>query len=994
MSAKLAHARVDRLDRVLWLQRISPEKERDTFWQTLSDREKWLQFYPGALGPAASVEQQARTARMDEMRLLQEVLALNPRNPEARRRLIDRQVEMVGWIAGKLDAEKHASFAGFQRYLSARGYREDDLATTWEGCVETMSVLVGNYWSTVINAGIPGYSRAEVEAEIASADQENVAKNQISLLAITRLCRNGLLLQEVRDLKPKELAQRMVLHTVARTPLDPAKASRVCQDIHETFAELTDLRELASGNGEEFEKFFGSDYYGAVDPERTWGEAIVDFFSPPMLLTVLGSRAIVRVEGNWAWFSTPSAAELATLEKAGKVQRGGDLFVTTLRLDKMGAWLSERRAVQALGREIVADQRVLSEMHWAERYLVRYPSRFAATLLVYGGAASLAEDSGVPGLKLMVDLIATLGLEGAAHNLLARAGVPAERMLMRVGQLESEMAVGRATFVEAKQTFKELEQFTEQLATSGKTLTGAERARVGTFVDKLAAARPPTVAPGFNPQDDVAGALAATGKALKKGDAAEASRALKSASETLEKMGKELDEWAQKVQQARTALQQLPQQARAEARRGFQSLKGAPNAHRFEPEGGYPKGSHGDWLNEGDNALRRGDFENAHNFYRLARNDAPRNIGDTTALHTFHDLVDYRLALADHARDLRQAFKKLRAAKRPLPVGVEIDTAAIQRQFQAGDLVVGKRLEGGNPVYLINDRNGKPQYVFKALTNVKEADLGSESFGSAVSIALKDELGINAAACQRMQTPSSLQNVLPRPLPDERYLAEGLLTRYIEGQPVWNLTEPVLVAIKDDYAKLRALRLWLGDTDGHLGNLRLGKDGRISPIDFGLSHLNSDIKHHRQITPEAALGREPTNQKDFLAACLKMPEYVRTQFGHDPTAPKYFWIERLDDMLSYDDMQGTVAAIKKLSSENDGQRLKDLLQKTLPAGEVDEAFQVLRERANVLDTVLKERFPQYKPPRSGAFLLDRWPHALAQLEKQTEPDIEYLAFAE
>jgi hypothetical protein len=67
---------------------------------------------------------------------------------------------------------------------------------------------------------------------------------------------------------------------------------------------------------------------------------------------------------------------------------------------------------------------------------------------------------------------------------------------------------------------------------------------------------------------------------------------------------------------------------------------------------------------------------------------------------------------------------------------------------------------------------------------------------------------------------------------------------------------------------------------------------------------------------------------------------------------------------------------------------------------VDEAFQVLRQRADLLENVLTEggHFPYYnpKPPpkRSGALRPDRWQLGQPRFERVAAPAKEYLAFAE
>jgi hypothetical protein len=183
--------------------------------------------------------------------------------------------------------------------------------------------------------------------------------------------------------------------------------------------------------------------------------------------------------------------------------------------------------------------------------------------------------------------------------------------------------------------------------------------------------------------------------------------------------------------------------------------------------------------------------------------------------------------------------------------------------------------------------------------------------------------------------------------------AEGFLVRAAEGVELLKFTEATLLALKEDYAKLRVFRLWLGDSDGHLGNFLLTAEGQLLPIDFDWASLKKDGFLGQFRRPNA-------NQKEFLKDVLDVPTFIREKAANNPSAPLYTWLGRIDGMLSYDEMGRTVAAIKELCGKDGGGKLKDILRQALPEGKVQEAFEALTERAGLLEEVLKERFPVFK----------------------------------
>jgi len=184
---------------------------------------------------------------------------------------------------------------------------------------------------------------------------------------------------------------------------------------------------------------------------------------------------------------------------------------------------------------------------------------------------------------------------------------------------------------------------------------------------------------------------------------------------------------------------------------------------------------------------------------------------------------------------------------------------------------------------------------------------------------------------------------------------DGILVRYIEGtKSMGALTEPEIYAMKEDLAMMRVFRLWLADTDPHMGNFLVAANGEIFPIDFGFANLTRRLSF-RQLPKDTF-----NSQKEMLENALAFRNLVDKHYPKDPSAVLYRWIDRIDGMLNYDDMEKTVEGIKSLCTQNNGKGLRDILERNLPPEEVQEMLDVLVERAHLLEGVLKTRFTQFK----------------------------------
>ena len=172
--------------------------------------------------------------------------------------------------------------------------------------------------------------------------------------------------------------------------------------------------------------------------------------------------------------------------------------------------------------------------------------------------------------------------------------------------------------------------------------------------------------------------------------------------------------------------------------------------------------------------------------------------------------------------------------------------------------------------------------------------------------------------------------------------------------------KPKLQTLRDQAAQLNKQ---LDEAKKPCWGYRFLADGHLAPIDFGYAQLR-DVLTLRQMG-----GTDPQNQEELLMHALNFSDWVELMAKNTTSVTAkqraaYKWVDRVDAMLNYDDMEGTVTAIKDLCTRNGGDDLKALLRQALPPGAapetIDEAFKVLTERAKVLDKVLQTRFQKFK----------------------------------
>jgi hypothetical protein len=105
--------------------------------------------------------------------------------------------------------------------------------------------------------------------------------------------------------------------------------------------------------------------------------------------------------------------------------------------------------------------------------------------------------------------------------------------------------------------------------------------------------------------------------------------------------------------------------------------------------------------------------------------------------------------------------------------------------------------------------------------------------------------------------------------------------------------------------------------------------------------------------------------KDIERLTQNMSDEMKKKYPRVSEGQKalYGWVDRVDGMLSYDDMSDMVKSIQKVCKNKS--ELRAMLEKAFapdaaPPGLIDEAVETLVARGEVLQEVLEQRFKKYK----------------------------------
>ncbi len=423
------------------------------------------------------------------------------------------------------------------------------------------------------------------------------------------------------------------------------------------------------------------------------------------------------------------------------------------------------------------------------------------------------------------------------------------------------------------------------------------------------------------------------------------------------------------------------------------------------PAGGYKLDTElGIALKQADDLMRAQEFGQANMFYKKAMAKA-ESAGDEAMAALFHERTAISEFAAGEAAKLRKQMSSAGAAANAAhpataPIPMDTELKEILAKIKSGEFILDYQGKSMNPVYFVKAKDtGKTLYVFKHLKAHPGAqpvimdkvacEVLAECAGPALLNRLKPmapgscrvaDLGVEVTFL-RTKLDAEMNKLLDAAGNEIKEsvteFGTGVLTRFMENEgELWTFKEPALLALKKNYAFQRVFRTWIGDTDGHLRNVvKLGR-GQVGAMDFGYGQLGERLVMHQN-------GHQLFNDPlEFMAQALYYPQMVWAMAFDNPDAVRrgsgklYGWINRMDDWLSYADLEEAVTSIKGLCERGRKNELMELLTQTgLTEQEAAAAVKTLSERGmahprtgeSALESVLRRRFdpasPEYDPTR-------------------------------
>ena len=358
----------------------------------------------------------------------------------------------------------------------------------------------------------------------------------------------------------------------------------------------------------------------------------------------------------------------------------------------------------------------------------------------------------------------------------------------------------------------------------------------------------------------------------------------------------------------------------------------------------YEQGLAGEQLRLADKAGIQGDdFDGALAHLDEARKFAQDLDEPNGALERF---IEKRKALIAHARDARAVILQRRGESHSFPALKEISTnerSQILQKLKNGDF---KGTKTSNKVHI-------EVTVGNSIYRIKPDQSATKVEAEVVGGAMADLVGFDTPASTILDAKGEIVLVQGSPFK----LDQIAVTRKIDQLvPLEQLEEPVLLALRSDYANQKVLRAWLADSDGHLGNIGLGPNGKLWVIDTDLANF-SNIHSLKQLNGHFQ------NEEELIEAALTMAHgNVPPPQGVDPkdverfmelikSKPLYQWMHRADQMISPRDLAPTLERIQKVMSSK-GAFIEKLQRRGVDLARAHEIFELLDKRKNVLEEVL------------------------------------------
>lgn len=946
----------------------------------------------------------AQTQRLDAIALLRKILRTSKNDNEAKSLLIEQEVYWLKRIAQKLEGQSAMATSAFSLYLANRGFDPVDRQGWWPWLKDYAGAIWG-LGPISSFAGIAGIDLPGANAELVGAQLMNVAKNRIALVALIRIVRSGHTLSEIKAMSRADLAKLLKNYWAKSSQNNPKAITRIAVDIYSTLRELDDLNRLSTDDRFEFARdvneFFAKNYFTPVDSSYQSFEWFGDLLNVHNLVTLWGPGAIVKVNGKWAKAPYMSFAEQDMLQKAGSnlaaisrtaVSRALDsqkVLIWGYNLDTIGEMIKKTGTVKQLVRLHDFAFNPLFKGN-AFTSLLAESSKLVAAFYLNNAITEIAKSTGIPGAALITELLMSYEVPHGMYDYLVFQSptipltgmiTPLKRYRKRVEATGKLVAGTRASIDEASNLLKLAakeaadtqlsvssipEKISQKIDDMGEALQNRRLEQLRTVAADLGFSGQTIQArTGSNaitqladeriPQSTVQAsedALVNAVTAMNNGDLEEAARALDAARTLSRTAKKDADHISRQVSEVIEQLEGATPDQPVTLQPVSDSLADIvnkpigerDNVTPFIDHDIYNQGMAGEKLRLADEAMRRDDFDTALVYLEDAKRYASEIDESTVALET---MIDARKTLFAHARDARGFIAQRRAESHIYPALEEIHEGELKQILD--------KLRKGEFETAVSGRNAAIEVnVGGKKFRIKPGQEANQAEAEVVGGAIADLLGFDTPGSAMLNVRGLEMTLNGRSYTLDKVVVIRSIDQFV---PIQEMEEHVLMALRADYAEQRALRAFLADSDGHLGNMGIGPNGKFWVIDtdlanFGDAHklrqLNLNLKNEKELLEAAVIfahGKVPDGP-----GMDSVRQFVTERVGKNPL---YQWIARADQMVRYDDMSRLIERIKSLvSSEN--KIVKHLVKRGIRRERAQQIYLLLKKRSELLEDILKK----------------------------------------